>query len=35
MDSLHDEGFKYCEILTSVGVATDCHEYPNAATDSP
>jgi acetyl esterase len=28
-DSLHDEGLKYCGMLNTAGVATECHEYPN------
>ncbi len=31
MDSLHDEGFKYYQMLTSAGVKTECYDYPNAA----
>jgi acetyl esterase len=30
-DSLHDEGLKYRAMLEAAGVATECHEYPNAA----
>ncbi len=30
-DSLHDEGLKYCGMLKTAGVETECHEYPNAA----
>jgi len=30
MDSLHDEGVKYCEMLKAAGVATECYEYPHA-----
>ncbi|MBN1877388.1 MAG: alpha/beta hydrolase [Anaerolineae bacterium] len=30
MDSLHDEGLKYCEMLKTAGVVTECYEYPNA-----
>lgn len=30
MDSLHDEGLRYCEMLKAAGVATECHDYPNA-----
>jgi acetyl esterase len=30
-DSLHDEGMKYCEMLSAAGVVTECYEYPNAA----
>lgn len=30
-DSLHDEGLKYCELLKTAGVATECYDYPNAA----
>lgn len=29
-DSLHDEGLKYCGLLKTAGVVTECHEYPNA-----
>ena len=29
-DSLHDEGLKYCGMLKTCGVVTECHEYPNA-----
>jgi acetyl esterase len=29
-DSLHDEGLKYCRMLQTAGVVTECHEYPNA-----
>ena len=29
-DSLHDEGVKYYEMLKTVGVATECYDYPNA-----
>jgi len=30
-DSLHDEGLKYCGMLKAAGIATESHEYPNAA----
>jgi acetyl esterase len=29
-DSLHDEGLKYCSMLKSAGVITECYEYPDA-----
>ncbi len=29
-DSLHDEGLKYCGMLKTAGIATECYEYPNA-----
>jgi acetyl esterase len=29
-DSLHDEGMKYCEMLKTAGVETECYEYPDA-----
>jgi len=29
-DSLHDEGLRYCEMLKTAGVVTECFEYPNA-----
>lgn len=29
-DSLHDEGMRYCEMLKTAGVETECYEYPNA-----
>lgn len=29
-DSLHDEGLKYCEMLNTAGVVTECHDYPDA-----
>jgi len=28
-DSLHDEGLKYCNMLKTAGVVTECHDYPN------
>ncbi len=30
MDSLHDEGAKYCSMLKSAGVVTECCDYPDA-----
>lgn len=30
MDSLHDEGKKYYELLTTAGVVAECYEYSNA-----
>lgn len=30
-DSLHDEGLKYCGMLKTAGVVTECYDYPNAA----
>jgi len=29
-DSLHDEGMKYCDMLRTAGVVTECYEYPDA-----
>ena len=30
-DSLHDEGVKYCEMLKTAGIVTECYEYLDAA----
>jgi len=30
-DSLHDEGLKYCGMLKTAGIVTECYDYPNAA----
>jgi acetyl esterase len=29
-DSLHGEGLKYCEMLKTAGVVTECYNYPHA-----